>query len=47
VEEAARGFPGVEFCVTAPLGVHPKIVEVVLERAGISLEAAMRAKSPR
>ena len=35
VEEAAKAFPGVEHCVTAPLGVHPKIGEVVLERMGI------------
>lgn len=34
VEEAAKHFPGVEHCVTEPLGVHPKIGEVVLERAG-------------
>ena len=35
VEEAAKAFPGVEHYVTAPLGVHPKIGEVVLERMGI------------
>jgi sirohydrochlorin ferrochelatase len=35
VEEAAAVFPGVEHCVTAPLGVHPKIGEVILERAGV------------
>jgi sirohydrochlorin ferrochelatase len=35
VEEAAKAFPGVEHCVTAPLGVHPKIGEVVLERMGV------------
>jgi sirohydrochlorin ferrochelatase len=35
VAEAAQAFPGVEFCVTQPLGVHPKIGEVVLERAGL------------
>ncbi len=39
VAEAAQGFPGVEYCVTAPLGVHEKIGEVVLERAGIPLPA--------
>ncbi len=37
VAEAARAFPGVQYCVTEPLGVHPKIGEVVLERAGVSL----------
>jgi sirohydrochlorin ferrochelatase len=35
VEDAAKAFPGVEYCVTAPLGVHPKIGEVVLERVGL------------
>jgi sirohydrochlorin ferrochelatase len=34
VAEAAQAFPGVEYCVTEPLGVHPKIGEVILERAG-------------
>ena len=47
VAEAAQGFPGVEFCVTQPLGVHPKIVEVILERSGIPLDFALRAKSKR
>jgi sirohydrochlorin ferrochelatase len=40
VEEAAKAFPGVAHCVTAPLGVHPKIGEVVLERAGVPSGAA-------
>jgi len=35
VAEAAAAYPGVEHCVTEPLGVHPKIGEVVLERAGV------------
>jgi sirohydrochlorin ferrochelatase len=35
VAEAAQAFPGVEYCVTEPLGVHPKIGEVILERAGV------------
>ena len=39
VAKAAEGFPDVEYCVTEPLGVHPKIGEVVLERAGIALPA--------
>jgi sirohydrochlorin ferrochelatase len=39
VEEAAKAFPGVEHCVTAPLCVHPKIGEVVLERVGLSSAA--------
>jgi sirohydrochlorin ferrochelatase len=37
VEEAAVEFPGIAHCVTEPLGVHPKIGEVVLERAGVPL----------
>lgn len=40
VEEAAKEFPGVEHCVTAPLGIHDKIGEVVLERAGVPHAAA-------
>ena len=43
VAEAAKAFPGIEFCVTEPLGVHPKIGEVVLERAGVPLPAGVRA----
>ncbi len=35
VERAAAGFPGVAFRVTGPLGIHDKIGEVVLERAGL------------
>jgi sirohydrochlorin ferrochelatase len=35
VAEAAKRFPDVEYRVTQPLGLHPKIGEVVLERAGI------------
>ena len=35
VEEAAKNFPGVDHCVTAPLGIHRKIGEVVLERCGM------------
>jgi len=43
VAEAAQAFPGVTFSVTEPLGVHPKIVEVVLERSGIVLSEASQA----
>ena len=39
VAEAAKAFPDIAFCVTDPLGLHPKICEVVLERAGIPLLA--------
>jgi len=34
VEEAARKHPGVVYRVTEPLGIHGKIIEVILERAG-------------
>jgi sirohydrochlorin ferrochelatase len=36
VAEAAKAFPGVGYCVTEPLGLHPKIGEVILERAGLA-----------
>lgn len=39
VAEAAKAFPGVAYCVTEPLGVHAKIGEVILERAGIPVPA--------
>lgn len=42
VAEAAKAFPGVAYCVTEPLGIHYKICEVVLERAGISLPAEVK-----
>lgn len=46
VEEAAKAFPGIARCVTAPLGVHPKIGEVVLERAGVRFVRAKAAARP-
>ncbi len=41
VTEAAKAFPGIQYCVTEPLGLHTKIGEVVLERAGIPLSAGV------
>jgi sirohydrochlorin ferrochelatase len=35
IDEAAKGFPGVKFSVTPAFGVHEKLGEVVLERAGL------------
>lgn len=35
VADAARGFPRVTFSVTPAFGVHEKLAEVVLDRAGI------------
>ena len=42
VAEAAQKFPGVAYCVTDPLGLHQKICEVVLERAGVPLWAEVK-----
>jgi sirohydrochlorin ferrochelatase len=36
IDEAAAQFPGVKFSVTPAFGVHEKLGEVVLERAGVS-----------
>ena len=35
VNEVAERYPEIEFSVSAPLGVHRKIAEVVLERTGL------------
>jgi sirohydrochlorin ferrochelatase len=35
VSEAARAFPHVTFSVTPAFGVHEKLAELILERAGI------------
>ena len=35
VAEAAREFPKVTFTVTPAFGVHEKLAEVVLDRAGV------------
>lgn len=37
IDQAAVNFPGVKFSVTPAFGVHEKLGEVVLERAGLSL----------
>lgn len=34
--EAAKSHPGLQLRVTDPLGIHPKLAEVVLERAGLA-----------
>jgi sirohydrochlorin ferrochelatase len=36
ITEAAKQFPGVTFSVTPAFGVHEKLGEVVLERAGLA-----------
>lgn len=33
VKEAAKNYPDVSYIVTDPLGIHNKIIEVILERA--------------
>ncbi|MFN8008660.1 MAG: CbiX/SirB N-terminal domain-containing protein [Terriglobia bacterium] len=38
VAEVASRFPGVNFVVTEPLGLHPKIGEVILDRVAGSSE---------
>lgn len=40
VAEAAEKFPGITCSVTPPFGVHEKLGEVVLERAGLASIAA-------
>jgi sirohydrochlorin ferrochelatase len=37
VSEAARAFPHVTFSVTPAFGVHEKLSELILERAGVDL----------
>jgi len=39
VGEVARAFPDVNFSVTPAFGLHEKLAEVVLERAGIGANA--------
>ena len=39
VADVARAFPHVSFSVTPAFGLHEKLAEVVLERAGISANA--------
>jgi sirohydrochlorin ferrochelatase len=34
VSEIARNYPNVSYKVTPPLGIHPKIVDVIFERIG-------------
>jgi sirohydrochlorin ferrochelatase len=39
VGDVARAFPDVNFSVTPAFGLHEKLAEVVLERAGIGANA--------
>jgi sirohydrochlorin ferrochelatase len=36
IDEAAKEFPGVTFSVTPAFGIHEKLGEVILERAGVA-----------
>lgn len=36
VADAAKPFPGVQFAVTAAFGVHERLGELILERAGVA-----------
>ncbi|HEX9084842.1 MAG TPA: CbiX/SirB N-terminal domain-containing protein [Gemmatimonadaceae bacterium] len=48
VAEAARSFPHVTFSVTPAFGVHEKLAELILERAGIEAVIAVdRAEADR
>jgi hypothetical protein len=39
VADVARTFPHVSFSVTPAFGLHEKLAEVVLERAGVGVHA--------
>jgi sirohydrochlorin ferrochelatase len=39
VSDVARRFPQVSFSVTPAFGLHEKLAEVVLERAGVGVNA--------
>lgn len=40
IEQARRRHPGLEMILGEPLGVHPKLAEIVRERIDASLQAA-------
>ncbi|MEO5904280.1 MAG: CbiX/SirB N-terminal domain-containing protein [Gemmatimonadaceae bacterium] len=40
VAEVATSFPGVTFSVTAAFGVHEKLGEIILDRAGLPVDAS-------
>jgi len=46
VADVARAFPNVNFSVTPAFGLHEKLAEVVLERAGIGECKLIRALRP-
>src|SRR5271157_5801676 len=47
IKEAGELFPGVEFIYTEPLGIHEKLVQIVMERISTATGSLHRAlKSP-
>lgn len=45
VAEAAASYPGVLFSVTSAFGVHEKLGEVILDRAGIEVTSSFNEES--
>jgi len=45
VRDAAKQFPGVEWLVTAPFGLHPGISEIIADRIEHCLSAAVKGSS--
>jgi sirohydrochlorin ferrochelatase len=45
VADVARAFPGITYTVTPAFGVHGKLAEVVLERAGVAVAEPVRHTS--
>jgi sirohydrochlorin ferrochelatase len=45
VADVARAFPGITATVTPAFGVHGKLAEVVLERAGVAVAEPVRDSS--
>ena len=44
VAEAAKRHPGVSFRVTEPLGLHPKIGDVIMDRVADSLDSRKKVQ---
>ncbi len=47
VSAAAEAFPGVSFQVTDAFGVHEKLAELILQRAGLRLTRSVEGSTPR
>lgn len=46
VAEVATSYPGVSFSVTPAFGVHEKLGEIILNRAGIEVDSAFAGANP-